>query len=235
MLRVLCAAAVATAVSLLAPQAAFAADVCISQAVRDAASVCPALPTAPPVTPAPAPAVAKGPPDPGSKACIDQGERVEKLRTLGDKDAIIRELDQLIDIHRKIETENHPVETKYRCANITAEILVETAMNWHLRAVGGGQETNRQNTMKLAIRVYEKILDHFTAEQIASLQYPRLSKIDWPSRWRIQYAVADLNYFLKDWAKCGPAFDAVVLSAPERRITEEAVFAAALCYHNQYE
>jgi hypothetical protein len=235
-LRVLCAASVAAIVSLIAPRAAPAEDVCISQAVKDAAAACPALPIARPVTPAFAPSLDREPLDRGFMACMDQDERVRKSRTQGDKAVIIRELDRLVDIHRRVQKEGiHSEETRYICANITAALLFETAMEWHVRAVGGGHESNRDGLMRLATQLYEKILDHFTAEQIASFDYPHIAKNDWPSRWRIQFAMADLYYFLKDWAKCGPAFDMVVVSAPDKPAVEEAVFAAALCHYNHYE
>lgn len=234
--RVPCAIVAAVVVSMMAPGSAPAADECISQAVKDRAAVCPAPPApAPAVTPAPAPAISHGPPDPASKGCTDQALRVDQIRKLGDADAILRELDRLLDVYNKIEKENHPATTKYQCANMTAARLSEIAMDWHLRAIGSGHETNRRNKMKLAVLLYMKILDRFTAEQMASFQFPRLAPIDWPSRWRIQYAVADLHYFLKDWANCGPAFDAVVAGAPDKRAVDDAVFAAALCYYNRYE
>ena len=39
-------------------------------------------------------------------------------------------------------------------------------------------------------------------------------KEDWPNIYKIKYAMADLLYFQKDWAKCGPAFDSVVAENP---------------------
>ena len=39
-------------------------------------------------------------------------------------------------------------------------------------------------------------------------------KEDWPTIYKIKYAMADLLYFQQNWAECGPAFDAVVAENP---------------------
>jgi len=46
--------------------------------------------------------------------------------------------------------------------------------------------------------------------------------------------MADLLYFQKDWAKCGPAFDSVVAEDPNGPTAPEAAYASVLCYQNIY-
>jgi len=60
-------------------------------------------------------------------------------------------------------------------------------------------------------------------------------KEDWPNIYKIKYAMADLLYFQKDWAKCGPAFDSVVAENPTAAEAPEAAYASVLCYQNIYE
>src|SRR5262249_39907401 len=45
----------------------------------------------------------------------------------------------------------------------------------------------------------------------------------------------DLLYEEKDWAKCGPAFDAVLAEDPLGPDASTAAYAAALCYQAAYE
>src|SRR5262249_22089250 len=59
-------------------------------------------------------------------------------------------------------------------------------------------------------------------------------KEDWPTIFKIKYEMADLLYFQKDWAKCGPAFDAVVAEDPNGPTAAEAAYASVLCYQNIY-
>ncbi len=46
--------------------------------------------------------------------------------------------------------------------------------------------------------------------------------------------MADLLYFQKDWAKCGPAFDSVVAEDPNGPQAAEAAYASVLCHQNIY-
>src|SRR5262249_28431360 len=59
-------------------------------------------------------------------------------------------------------------------------------------------------------------------------------KEDWPTIFKVKYEMADLLYFQKDWAKCGPAFDAVVAEDPTGPTAAEAAYASVLCYQNIY-
>src|SRR5262249_45135832 len=65
-------------------------------------------------------------------------------------------------------------------------------------------------------------------------QFPKIVKEDWPTLLKVKYEMADLLYFQKAWAKCGPAFDAVVQEQPSGPLAPEAAYASAICYQNLY-
>src|SRR5262249_11725437 len=121
--------------------------------------------------------------------------------------------------------------------NLTAELVAETGMAWHLEAVGSGgvRGTGDQKTMTLAAYLYKKVIDNFTAADFSKFEFPRIVKEDWPNIRKIKYAMADLLYFQQRWAECGPAFDAVVADDPKAPEAPEAAYAAVLCYQNIYQ
>ena len=94
--------------------------------------------------------------------------------------------------------------------------------------------TGDKKTMSLAATLYEKVIGNFKPEQFAKFEFPRIVKEDWPNIFKIKYQMADLLYFQKDWAKCGPAFDAVVAEDPTGPTAPEAAYASVLCYQNIY-
>ena len=118
---------------------------------------------------------------------------------------------------RRSSRRSNPEDAKLKCANVTADLLAETAMAWHLEAVGSGgvRGTDDKKTMALAAQLYENVVQTFKPEDFAKFEFPRIVKEDWPTIFKIKYAMADLLYFQKDWAKCGPAFDAVVAEDPD--------------------
>src|SRR5205823_14580756 len=126
--------------------------------------------------------------------------------------AIVEELNKQIATYGDFQKSSHGNEIKLECGNTTASLVTETAMAWHLEAVGSGgvRGTGDAKTMELAARLYQIVIDSFTPEQFGQFTFPRIVKEDWPSISKIKYAMADLLYFQKDWEKCGPAFDAVV-------------------------
>ncbi len=177
--------------------------------------------------------------DRGPKYCIYQAHIAEATLAMksGNKDQIMGELGKQLDVYAKFDKDQHPEDAKLKCANVTAELLSETAMAWHLEAVGSGgvRGTGDKKTMALAAQLYDKVIGSFKADQFAKFEFPRIVKEDWPSISKIKYAMADLLYFNKDWAKCGPAFDAVVAENPTGPDAAEAAYAAVLCYQNIYQ
>src|SRR5262249_7074106 len=81
----------------------------------------------------------------------------------------------------------------------------------------------------------KRAIDTFSPKELASYEFPRLVKEDWPTSFKIKYAMADLLYSQKEWAKCGPAFDAVVAEDPNGTEAAKAAYAAGLCYQGAYE
>lgn len=176
--------------------------------------------------------------DRGDRLCKYQSYVTQATMAMksSNKDAIRAELDKQVDVYNAFQKGKYADEAKLKCANATAELTSETAMAWHLEAVGSGGErgTNDQKTMASSAYLYKKVVDNFTSEQFAAFEFPRIVKEDWPTILKIKYAMADLLYFQQRWADCGPAFDAVVEEAPDGPDAAEAAYAAVLCYQNIY-
>ncbi len=115
-------------------------------------------------------------------------------------------------------TRGTPRTPSSSATNITADLLTETAMAWHLEAVGSGgvRGTGDKKTMALAAQLYDKVVKTFKQEEFAKFEFPRIVKEDWPTIFKIKYAMADLLYFNKDWAKCGPGLRLRRRRGPER-------------------
>ncbi|MBI4701501.1 MAG: tetratricopeptide repeat protein [Deltaproteobacteria bacterium] len=154
----------------------------------------------------------------------------------GTKEPIVQELGEQLNVHLEFKKDNHSPQSKLECANSSASLLSETAMAWHLEAVGSGgvRGTGDPKTMTAAEGLYENVVKNFTVEEFKKFSFPRIVKEDWPTIPKIRYAMADLLYFQKKWDKCGPAFDAVVADDPRGPNAPEAAFASVLCYQNIY-
>jgi tetratricopeptide (TPR) repeat protein len=177
--------------------------------------------------------------DRGPKFCVYQGHITEATLAMksGNKDVIMTELKNQLDVHNAfVKGSVGDADAKLKCANITADLLAETGMAWHLEAVGSGgvRGTGDRKTMALAAQLYDMVVKSFKAEDFAKFEFPRIVKEDWPTIFKIKYEMADLLYFQKDWAKCGPAFDAVVAEDPTGALAAEAAYASVLCYQNIY-
>jgi tetratricopeptide (TPR) repeat protein len=177
--------------------------------------------------------------DGGLKTCFYQGQVTTATQALmsGDKEAVRKEMDQQVRVFNDYSKSGNPEKEKTECANKTAELLAETAMSWHLEAVGTGgvRGTGDKKTMDLAAYLYKKVADNFTAADFAKFQFPRIVKEDWPTMYKIKYAMADLLYFQQRWEECGPAFDAVVAEDPKGGQAAEAAYASVLCYQKMYD
>jgi hypothetical protein len=177
--------------------------------------------------------------DAGAKSCFYQGQITTATQALmsGDKEAVRKEMDQQVRVFNEFTKGGAPEKEKLECANKTAELLAETAMSWHLEAVGTGgvRGTGDKKTMDLAAYLYKKVSESFTAADFAKFQFPRIVKEDWPTMYKIKYAMADLLYFQQRWEECGPAFDAVVAEDPKGASAAEAAYASVLCYQKMYD
>jgi TolA-binding protein/lipopolysaccharide biosynthesis regulator YciM len=175
----------------------------------------------------------------GEKSCVYQAHITEATMAMksGNKDVIRVELDNQVKVYNEFKSSGHQAEAKQECANKTAALLVETAMAWHLEAVGppGQRGTGDPKTMGLAAYFYKKVAETWNAQEFAQFQFPRIVKEDWPTIYKIKYDMADLLYFQQRWNDCGPAFDAVVAENPQAPEAAEAAYASVLCYQNIYE
>ena len=176
--------------------------------------------------------------DRGPSTCKYQTRITEATLAMksGSKDAIKAELDRQVDAYGKFTAAGHPEKVKLRCANDTASLLTETAMAWHLEAVGSGgvRGTGDKKTMFLTTELYKKVITTFQKEDFASFEFPRIVKEDWPTVANIKYYMADLLYSQNDWEHCGPAFDDVVSDDPGGARVSDAAHAAAVCYQKKY-
>ncbi|AKU99978.1 TPR domain protein, putative component of TonB system [Labilithrix luteola] len=177
--------------------------------------------------------------DKSGRHCVYQAHITEATMAMkgGNKDAIVKEVDNQVKVANEFKNGSFSAEQKQECANKSAALATETAMAWHLEAVGssGQRGTGDLKTMALAATLYKKVVDTWNAQEFSTFQFPRVVKEDWPTIYKIKYAMADLLYFQKDWAKCGPAFDSVVAENPQAAEAAEAAYASVLCYQNIYD
>ncbi len=172
------------------------------------------------------------------KGCEYQSHITEATMAMksGDKAGIVAELNNQFKRYAAYKAENHPADAQQKCANHTASMAAETAMAWHLEAVGsqGQRGTGDPKTMDLASIIYKKVAETWKNDEFSKFEFPRLVKEDWPTIYKIKYNMADLLYFRERWAECGPAFDSVVQEDPQAPEAAEAAYAAVLCYQNIY-
>jgi tetratricopeptide (TPR) repeat protein len=177
--------------------------------------------------------------DKGDQFCEYQVLISQAVQALSgsDKVGIRKELDNMLGVYNRFKDEEHAAESQLNCANRTAELLSETAMSWHMEAVGDGSTrgTNDPKTMDLAAYLYQKVVDNFTQEEFSKFTFPRIVKEDWPNIYKVRYAMADLLYVQQRWEDCGPAFDAVVDENPQGDQASQAAYAAVLCYQKMYD
>ncbi len=171
--------------------------------------------------------------------CVYQAHITEATMAMksGNKEVIVKEVDNQVKVAQEFKNGSYSSELKQECANKSAALATETAMAWHLEAVGsqGQRGTGDLKTMGAAASLYKKVVDTWNAQEFSTFVFPRVVKEDWPNIYKIKYAMADLLYFQKDWAKCGPAFDSVVAENPTAPEAPEAAYASVLCYQNIYE
>ena len=174
----------------------------------------------------------------GERHCFYQAQISQAVMAAksNNKGAIVEELGKQLTTYSEFQKGTHGKATMLECANTTASLLSETAMAWHLEAVGSGgvRGTGDPKTMDFSAKLYGLVVENFTGEQFKTFTFPRVVKEDWPSLPKVRYAMADLLYFQKNWAACGPAFDAVVAEDPNGANAAEAAFASVLCYQNIY-
>ncbi len=177
--------------------------------------------------------------DKGPNSCHYQTQITIATQAMksGDKEGVRKELDTQLAMRNAFIKDSNPNDKKLECSNRTAELLSESAMAWHLEAVGSGgvRGTGDKKTMDLAAYLYKKVSESFSKQDFANFKFPRIVKSDWPTIYKIKYAMADLLYFQERWEECGPAFDSVVAEDPKGKDAAEAAFASVLCYQKMYD
>ena len=102
---------------------------------------------------------------------------------------------------QRVQRREPRAPTRSRSARTrTAALATETAMAWHLEAVGSERQrgTGDQKTMELAAALYKKVVDNFKSDDFAKFEFPRIVKEDWPTIYKIKYAMADFLYFQRE-------------------------------------
>ena len=176
--------------------------------------------------------------DRGPRLCGYQARITEAVMALrsGDKASIKAEMERQVEAMSSFVSQPFPEADKLACKSETAELLLETAMAWHLEATGsdGVRGTGDEKTMDLAADLYERAVHAFSRADFEALRFPRIVKEDWPTRAKIAYLMADLLYARKRWDKCGPAFDAAFADDPRGPLAAESSYTSAICYQNLY-
>jgi len=163
----------------------------------------------------------------GDHVCDDQAAVTFALMAQGaSRTDLAAALKVQLTSYLAFQRAKHPLEARVRCARTTGTYLLETAMKWHAEVLA----SNSAAVMDQTAGLYRLVIDHFTAEQLATFDVSLVEQ-GGARMAAIRYAHADLLYFQKKWDECGPAFDRV-LDEPTAADPQEAAFAAVLCYAN---
>jgi tetratricopeptide (TPR) repeat protein len=169
------------------------------------------------------------------KLCYWQSRVTNAVISSKPKAEQVTEIQRLVDLQGKFVREKRPAESKVQCQQVTASVLVESATAWHREAAGTEAQpgTNDKNTMRLASQLYRMLVENFA--DLDRMEFPDFDKRDWPTRYRVAYYHAELLWKMENWGECGPAFDRVVEMNPKGEYTQDAAYAAVLCYNNLYQ
>jgi tetratricopeptide (TPR) repeat protein len=157
--------------------------------------------------------------------------------SIGSKDEQLVELSRLASVYGKYAGEDHPREAKDQCLSDARDVIMNKAFAWHREAVGTDLQpgTDSAKTKKEAVEAYEVLLD---LHEKAGAHWDEVDQAGagdtWATPYDFKYYMAELLWSLEDWARCGPAYDEVVLMDPEGEYLEEAAYASALCYTKLY-
>jgi tetratricopeptide (TPR) repeat protein len=174
--------------------------------------------------------------DRGERWCEYQTHITEATEAIhsGDKPRIVAALGRQLAALAEFEDLSHEGKHKLQCKNDTLALIAETAMSWHLEAVGSGgvRGTGDPQTMQLAAQLYDRVIERFEDEDFSQFTFPRIVKTDWPSPYKLKYARADLCYFAQDWECAAEAFTKAVEEDPNAPDAPEAAYAAALAFQH---
>lgn len=152
----------------------------------------------------------------------------------GNKPPILDALDDQLAEYLNNRDGGYGERARLGCANHTAALLAETAMAWHLEAVGSGgvRGTGDKKTLDASAKLYAMVDDNFTHEQFAKFRFPHIVKEDWPTLATLRYHQADLLWERKRWSECGRAFHRAYEADPTGKHAAEALFTSGLCWQN---
>ncbi|MCP4605820.1 MAG: hypothetical protein GY847_35755 [Proteobacteria bacterium] len=151
------------------------------------------------------------------------------------KEDQLKEMKRQLKLYKRFSQDrNHDPKKVKQCARDTIAMTWDQATHWHLEAVGTEEApgTGHRATMEVTAKLYETILKAFP--ELDKLEIEGYDDETKPTRYRVAYYIADLYWAMKDWRKCGPAFDAVVTMDSSGELTTEAAYAAVLCYDKVY-
>ncbi len=171
----------------------------------------------------------------GDRVCYYQSRVTNAVISSRPKDDQVREVRRLVDLYGTFTAAQHPTEAINECKQATASVLVYLATAWHREAIGTDDQpgTNDRNTMRAAAALYRLVTERFP--DMEEMEFPDIDRRDWPTLYRISYFYAELLWRMEDWATCGPAFDRVVELNPQGEFTQDAAYAAVLCYNSLYQ
>jgi tetratricopeptide (TPR) repeat protein len=171
----------------------------------------------------------------GDRVCYYQSRVTNAVISSRPKDAQVLEVRRLVDLYTNFTQAQHPQEAINECKQATASVLVYLATAWHREAIGTEESpgTNDRNTMRAAAALYRLVVERFP--DMEQMEFPDIDRRDWPTQYRIAYFYAELLWRMEDWTACGPAFDRVVELNPQGEFTQDAAYAAVLCYNNLYQ
>lgn len=171
----------------------------------------------------------------GPRLCYWQSRVTNAVISSRPKDDQVREIRRLVDVQGTFMEAGHGQEAVTECKQATAATLVSLATAWHREAIGTDDQpgTNDRNTMRAASALYRVALERFP--DMGDMEFPNIDRRDWPNEYRVSYFYAELLWRMEDWAQCGPAFDRVVELNPQGEFTQDAAYAAVLCYNSLYQ
>ncbi len=171
-----------------------------------------------------------------NRLCYWQSKVTNAIISSRQKPAQVEELGRLVRVYEAfMQRQGADPEAQRECKAETAGILVWLATSWHRETVGTADSpgTMDRATMGQAAQLYTMLVERFP--DMEQLEFPNIQREDWPTRYRVQYYLAELLWKMEDWERCGPAFDDVVDLNPRGEFTEDAAYAAVLCYNNLYQ
>jgi tetratricopeptide (TPR) repeat protein len=159
---------------------------------------------------------------PGS--CVDRAQlaRAEAANGWGDRRATVGRFEDAVAAYRRFALGDATPRAKRQCGRALLRGLLGTAMQWHLRSMGGSVD-DREGMMEGALALYRHAAREFTGREMERLHVA-------PGLPYVEFAAADLLFYLKRWDECGVAFGDIVADDPRGGLASEAARASSICF-----